>query len=400
MQVDVVIIGGGMVGLLQALMLAQQHFRVAIIENKQPGMVKNGLDARVSAINTGSQNILKNLGLWADLDEKTFCSLQRLLVWDGLGGAELEFNAADLAQKELGCIIENRELIQKIWHALEKHSLAKLIIDTPTKLQIENNFIEITCDSGHTITAALCIGADGANSWLRKQAQIEYKEKFYEQNAIIAVVETAEKHQHTGWQVFLTQGPLALLPLADLNHCAIVWSTAIKHAEQLMAMSETEFNLEMNNVFGSRLGDIKLLSERRSFPLISRHAKNYVLPRIALIGDAAHSVHPLAGQGVNLGFYDAACLTDCIRQRSQYQDIGHLKILRRYERWRKGANQEMILMLNGLHHLFANDSSLLVLARNEGFNLIERSHFLKNSFMQIAMGERKDSPQLATLIPT
>jgi len=194
----------------------------------------------------------------------------------------------------------------------------------------------------------------------------------------------------------LSDGILALLPLANPYHCAVVWSTETERANNLMAMTDTNFNRDINNEFGLRLGNIKLLNKPKAIPLVMRHVKKYVEPRMALIGDAAHTIHPLAGQGVNLGFMDAACLAQCIIEaKRQHHDIGNLKPLRRYERWRKGDNVMMILAMQGFKELFSASSTLITQARNMGLNMTNRSSLIKNFFMHIAMGESVDLPVLA-----
>ncbi len=398
LNVDVVIVGGGMVGLVLAAALVRNRFKVAIIESKKPTLSwPDKPCARVSAINVASINILKNLEIWRELNKKSISSLMRLKVWDSIGGGEIEFDSAEMGAKELGCIVENREIIRAAWQQLEKNSDAHLFCDqTPAELNRHERSVEIFLQDKQCIKASLCVGADGDNSWVRDQIHSEMKMRSYQQNAIVAVVETELLHQSTGWQAFSAAGPLALLPLQNPNQCAIVWSQTCDRAKQLMAMDELDFECELNNEFGLRLGHIKYLHDRRAFPLVMRHVAQYVDGRVVLIGDAAHTIHPLAGQGVNLGFLDAAALAQCLNDaRHKQQDIGNLKSLRRYERWRRGDNAEMICAMRGFSDLFMTSSTVTVQLRSHGFNLVDKMPWLKKQFMRVALGKKSDLPNLA-----
>lgn len=372
----IIIIGAGLVGLAQALALAQKDIQVVLIEEQKFVFSKEKMTARVSAINLSSIEFLRSLDI--KTDQVPLTRLEKLVVWDDLTQAEIDFDAAMLGKAELGAIIENRELLRSLWLAVEQNKNIEIIYAEPQNLVLKAGQVELTLSNQQTLIAELIIGADGAQSWLRNTLNIEIKERSYHQKAIIACVENEKVHQNTGWQNFLNTGPLALLPLNNPHNCAIVWSSDDARALELMAMDESQFNIEINNAFGSRLGEIKLLSERQLFPLIMRHAKNYVLPHAVLIGDAAHSLHPLAGQGVNLGFMDAQSLAKHIDAKNP----ANFKNLRRYERERKAANTRMLFAMRGLRDLFASQNAVLVPARAWGLQALNKADFIKNALME------------------
>lgn len=383
---DVVINGGGLVGLTLALSLAQKEFRVAVIESDaaQFSEVSADLTARVCALNLASHSLLNKVGIWSQFSAKSTAALQRLVVWDDLGGGEITFDAADEGSNELGFIVENREIIRQAWLKLQKYQCVKLYSGTACKAAtLTAEAIQLDLDNGEKVEADLCVGADGANSWVRHQMQTKIEMRPYQHQAIIAVIATEKPHQNTGWQNFLTTGPLALLPLQNKTHCAIVWSVVNTRARELMAMDELEFESELNNAFGPRLGMLRYVGDRHVFPLVMRHAENYVEPCFALIGDAAHTIHPLAGQGVNLGFADVVALVEALElARTKRQALGSMRVLRRYERGRKGANTEMILAMRGFYELFSNTNPAVVQLRSQGLKLLDHSHWIKRCFMR------------------
>lgn len=393
------IIGGGMVGLLLATLLANKKINVVVIETKKPLLQwkKESLDSRVSAINPASQHLLKVIGIWKEIRLQAYSPLIKLKVWDGLGGAEIIFDSADVDSPSLGAIVENREIVRAFWQFLQNNPYVKLICPAkPIQLLQLDDFIELELNNKQKIQTFCVVGADGAYSWLREEMKIELSEHSCKQSAVVAVVNTENDHQQTGWQVFLPpKSVIALLPLADSHNCAIVWSSTTKEADDLMIMDEKTFNAELNNAFGLQLGEIHCLNSPRSVPLIMCHAKKYVKPRMVLIGDAAHTIHPLAGQGVNLGFMDAACLAQCIIDAHQEQrDMGSLRVLRRYERWRKGHNTMILAAMRLFKECFSTQFPFIVQARNMGLTVANRFNFLKNYWMKIAMGEMSDVPKL------
>ena len=397
-SIPVTIIGGGVVGLLLATLLANARIKVAIIEAKKPLLRwnKDSLYARVSAINAVSLRLLKKINCWKDIRKSAYSPLVKLDVWDSVGGAEIIFDSAAIGTVALGAIVENREIVRALWKILQKHPLVQFICPAqPHNFLRFDEFIDLELDNQRTIRTSLLVGADGSDSWLRGQMSINMQEHSYEQSAVIAVVKTENSHEETGWQVFLPGAVLALLPLANPYHCALVWSVSQEKAMQLMAAGEESFNTEINNSFGLRLGEIQRLTQPNFIPLIMRHAKKYLDSRTVLIGDAAHTIHPLAGQGVNLGFMDASCLAQCIiNAHHGKRDVGSFQVLRCYERWRKGNNIMMLLAMRFLKECFSTQSPLVVQARNIGLTVTNRLGFIKNCFMKIAMGESLDLPDL------
>lgn len=391
---DVVIVGGGMVGLTLALALAKHDFQVVILE-RELMHTNTTSHARVSAVNLAALNFLRNLSVLAEIPTPSLCSLQRLFVWDDLGSGEIEFTSADYGAMELGKIIENQAILQAARKQLQLFPV-EYVQKAPVALQQNSTGITVTLEDGLSIQAQVCIGADGTHSWVRSQMQAKPETRSYDQQALIALIKTAHEHQHTAWQVFLPEGPLALLPLANIQHCAMVWSLSPKRAKQFLEMHPLEFDGELNNAFGTRLGELNRVDSLQHFPLQMLHATAYAASGIALVGDAAHTIHPLAGQGVNLGFMDAAALVDCfVAARKKKDALGDLRVLKRYARWRRCHNTEMICAMRFFNDLFTSTSPATVFLRSQGLTLTNRCPWLKNQWMKTALGQTKDLPSLA-----
>lgn len=394
----VIIVGGGMVGLTCAAILSKENIPVAIIETQEPELdwAKITLTPRVSAINMASYRIFDHLNLWSMSNTESYSPLRHIKVWDKTGGGDISFDSADLGKAQLGFIVENREIVRLLWEHLKKQSNVDFYCPELAQQIIFEKKSAILKLKHQTLTGELVVGADGGHSWVRSAANISCKENPYHQKAIIAAIKIEKPHHHCAFQVFLSDGILAALPLSYQHHMAIVWSLPMEETEKILLMPTEKAVLKIKNAFSLELGNIELISPLQSFPLIMRHAENYVKPRIALIGDAAHSIHPLAGQGVNLGLLDAACLAQCVTQAKQNQkDIGSLKVLRQYERWRKGDNCMMIYAMRGFKELFGSHSPWLTQIRSLGLKLTDKSHFTKNLIMRYAMGNVSDLPDLA-----
>ncbi|MFV9990641.1 MAG: UbiH/UbiF/VisC/COQ6 family ubiquinone biosynthesis hydroxylase [Coxiella endosymbiont of Dermacentor nuttalli] len=394
----VTIIGGGMVGLLLAALLANAKIRVAIVEEKSPLLCwnKSSLDPRVSAINAVSGRLLKKLGFWQDIRKSAYSPLIKLNVWDSIGGGEIIFDSVEVCASALGAIVENREITRVLWQKLKENPLVEFICpEHPCSVSHSEEFIDLEFSSQKKVQTSLLVGADGSHSWLRNQMNIDIQESSYEQSAVVSVVKTENPHEQTGWETFLPDAVLALLPLANPHNCAIVWSVSPEKATQLMAIDEKSFNTEISHTSNLRLGKIHRLTQPKVVPLIMRYAKKYLDSRMVLIGDAAHTIHPLAGQGVNLGFMDAACLAQCIIDaRYKKLDVGSVRVLRRYERWRKGDNLMMLAAMRFFKEFFGTQLSLIVQMRTMGLMMTNRLNFVKNCFIKIAMGEVFDLPDL------
>lgn len=401
---DVVIVGAGLVGgalacALEAEPMAGRPLRVALIESgamsfewptAQSGI--DGFDARVSALTAASQQWLTTLGAWPGTHGQRVCAYQHMHVWDAEGTGRIDFSASDVNQPALGHIVENR--LVSIALARQLRSARHIELLTPVKLQaLQQHEVgyQLTLDNGRDITTALVVAADGANSRIRQLADMPVREWDYGHQAIVATVECRDSHQHTAWQRFLPEGPLAFLPLRDEHgserFCSIVWSALPTYAENLMALDDNAFCAQLGRAFELRLGEVTACSRRFSFPLRQRHATDYVRPGLALVGDAAHTIHPLAGQGVNLGLMDARVLAEEIRHAWQRQiNPGSEAVLKRYQRRRKADNLTMMASMEGFKRLFEQNHLLVRWARNTGMRWLDGAAPLKRQIMRQAMG--------------
>lgn len=401
----VIIVGGGMVGVTLACALAQQlppAQAIALIEERPlPAFDLHSPVRRVSAITMASQRILMQAGIWQRLLRVS--PFARIRVWDATGTGEIGFDSRATGYTQLGFIVENAAIQVAGWQQLAQLAAQSAKIDTYCPVQVQQlSFADaayVTLATGEVLRAALVIGADGADSRVRQWAGMVCYGWSYGQQAIVATVKTEYPHQATAWQRFAETGPLAFLPLAD-GDCSIVWSLPSAQAPTLMALAEADFAEALAQAFEQRLGRILAVQARAVFPLRLQQAYSYVQERLALVGDACHIVHPLAGQGVNLGLLDAATLAQIIVQTAQEgRDIGRFAYLKRYERWRRGENTKMLGLMEGFHRLFGSQQSLIRLARNWGLSQTNAQPFLKQWLMMQAMGLSGDLPDLAQYKP-
>lgn len=394
---DLIIIGGGMVGATLACALGDSALKIAVIEAREPdyNWPESSHDIRVSALTHASQHIFENIGAWQNMFKDGVCAYDQMHVWDATGQGQIHFNSIDIGQMNLGHIVENRIIQKAVQQRLADFDNIHLLMPLKvSSLQIDeqqNPGVLLTTEDGQIMSAELLVGADGANSWVRQQAGISLSTWAYHQTAVVCNVTTSDTHQNACWQQFMPDGPLAFLPLCDKSNSettsSIVWSTSEEKAKALLNMNEQQFNQELQLAFGSTLGRIKLNSERGAFPLRLRHANQYVQEHLALIGDAAHTVHPLAGQGVNLGLLDAVVLAEEIqRALAQGRAIGGLLALRRFERRRKADNIAMLAAMDSFKRLFSNDILPLKLLRNAGLGLADTILPLKQIMIKRAMG--------------
>jgi 2-octaprenylphenol hydroxylase len=398
---DILIVGGGIVGATAALALAKKtSLRIALIDSRKitSEWLRESHDYRVSAISVASQRIFRHLDVWDAIQAKRVCPYQKMQVWEAGGAGAIDFDCRSIQMPELGHIIEDAVMRSSL---AEQFSLyPNLDVIAPLKLisfEETPEQLVVTANDGQRFSARLLIGADGGNSWIREQAALDVTEWDYAQRAIVTTVQTALPHQFTAWQRFLATGPLAFLPLADTNKCSIVWSTTPEEATRLLALDHVAFQQELNQAFGEKLGSVTATESRYSFHLQMRHVKNYVKPRLALIGDAAHSIHPMAGQGVNLGLLDAAALVDVITEAlAKKRDFASLPVLRRYERWRKADNAMMLGFVEAIKSLFASETPLVARLRNTGMSMANRIDLMKSFFANYATGNRDDMPTLAS----
>ena len=395
---DILIVGGGMVGLALGQLLAEQDLAIAIIDsNPAPTKPANAEQLRVSAISRASQNLLTRLGVWNDTLLANACAYDSMHVWDDSAGGELHFEAAALGEPDIGHIIPNDDIQYALWQQLEQQQQVHLLAPLSLKeARWADNKVVLTSNDGHTLTGRLAVAADGAHSWLRQQSHLHTDHYDYDHHAIVASVQCELPHQHCARQSFLDTGPLALLPLRDDHHCSIVWSTSPQQAERLLADTDEAFNIALREAFGPALGELTLTSQRVRFPLTSRHVSEYVSDGLALVGDAAHTIHPLAGQGVNLGFMDAASLAQTISANlARDRSISSKQALRPYERWRRSENQLVIDGMYAIKTLFAKQPEALERLRSWGMNQINDRSFIKRQMIKIAMGLEGDLPEIS-----
>ncbi len=372
--------------------------RLALLEAKEPSWPHQwpgDFDLRVSALTHASQRLFTALGVWDRIAGLGVSPFREMHVWDAGGHGEIHFDSADIGADSLGSIVENRIIVAALWERLRTREHVEILCPaTPASLLPTGSGMELRTAEGHTLQAQLVVGADGADSVIRGLAGIVTRGWRYHQRGVVTTVKPACPHQETAWQRFLPNGPLAFLPLPD-GYCSIVWSTTPEEAEALLSLQESDFLGALERAFESRLGPLERVGPRGGFPLRLQHAKDYVRPGVALIGDAAHTIHPLAGQGVNLGLLDAAALADVLWvARGRHQRLGSFAVLRRYERWRKGDNLAMLAAMDGLNRLFGIRAAPVRWVRNLGLNLTDASGPLKNLIIRRAMGLEGDLPPL------
>jgi len=389
---DIIINGGGMVGATLACLLAKQSFKVAVIEAFETTSFspEDEYDLRVSAISRASQNAFIEAGVWDDILSMRATPYEAMDVWDSEGEGNVRFEAAELGEPELGHIIENKIIQLALNNALKK--LDTITLYQPNKLQdflVSNQVIDnkdkvvVTLDSGEQISTTLLVGADGANSQVRKLAGIDFEQDDYGQSGLVAVVNTEKPHESTAWQRFQPTGPLAFLPLSD-GSSSIVWTLPADRADYYLALNKTDFKAALAEAFDYKLGKITKVGKRAAFPLKGSQASSLIAERVALVGDAAHTIHPLAGQGVNLGIKDAVELATQLSTAST--DLGSHKLLRRYERARRGDNLITMRAMEGFRLLFGHSASPVISARNFGMKLFNQTPTIKNEVIRKAMG--------------
>ena len=399
---DVVIVGGGIVGATLACALAEEHLRVAILEHNPPPPAPNGDYAlRVSAIAPSSRTILERIGAWSGVQPQRICPVEEMHIWDAGGTGAIHFDSADLGEPCLAYIIENDAMLAALWWRIAQ--CEDIDAYCPMGLggiEVHDTYVAVDLVEGGPLSARLLVGADGPRSTVRTQMGITSTHWDYAQQGIVAMVAVEEHRRHVAWQRFLPTGPLAFLPLPDGRY-SIVWSVDAARAEDLLAQDDAAFLGSLQAAFGERLGRIRSSSARLAFPLRRAHAQRYTAPRVALIGDAAHTVHPLAGQGVNLGLLDAAVLAEVLFDAHRSgRDIGSLATIRRYERWRRGDNAAMLLLTDGLKRLFGSSVPVLTQLRNTGLDVTNALMPLKRILMRHATGLAGDLPRLARPQPS
>ncbi len=395
---EVVIVGGGVTGLtLAAKLQSMEHsdaLRITVLDAApRPSFsVDDEVALRVSAIATGSAEILDSVGAWHHVIESRACAYECMRVWDEHdtpdSATALSFDAAEFAVPQLGFIVENVLLQDALLRQLDGTD-ATLCYSSPIRsLRQVGRRYRLELDDDRKLLADLVIGADGARSFVRSAVGIETRAWPYGQTALVTHLQPERAHGATAWQRFLANGPLGILPLAD-GRVSVVWSTLPDRAEHALKADDDELGRLLSEASDHALGELRVCGPRGTFPLGAQHARHYVIPGVALIGDAAHAIHPLAGQGANLGLQDAAALASVIGSAlAEGLHPGDRPVLRRYERARKGANATMLHFMTGLNRLFATDSRLVAELRTAGMRLFNRSGPIRERAVKVALGVR------------
>jgi 2-octaprenylphenol hydroxylase len=397
---DVVVVGGAMAGAGTAALLAAtpatQGLKVALVEPRPATLpaAEAPLDLRVSALSRATQQLLERAGAWAAVAARA-APYQRMLVWeerqDPAGPDALVFDAAELGEPDLGHIGENRTIQAALTAQAEAQGVVLLRADFAT-LEATRDAVRLGLGDGRQFRAGLVVGADGAESAVRRQAGIDTRGWDYGQRAVVAHLASERPHAATARQRFLDTGPLALLPLAD-GRSSLVWSTLPERAEELVQCPEAEFSDRVTAASGSVLGRLVPTTARISFPLRLLHARRYAAERVVLVGDAAHTVHPLAGQGINLAFLDAAALVDVLGEAlAAGDDPGEPTVLRRYERWRKAEALPAIALLDGIKRLFFGANPVQSRLRRGALGLAQSSGTFKRALIRRALGVAGEMP--------
>lgn len=389
---DIIIVGGGIVGLSFACELAGSDFSVAVVERNELRHVSDEPECRVSAINRFALQHFKQANVWQSILSQRACVFDRMFVWDQTGVGQIQFDSVELGVPELGVIIENNVLQQLLLETVQAaDNISYLCPEEITSIDYQpeeggRTLSSITLASGAQLTTKLLVGADGAKSKVREIAHIPRKQQSYGQQGLVCNVTTSEPHQHTAWQCFMPTGPLAFLPLYN-GDSSIVWSLDEDAASERMALADDEFKDALAEASQYKLGEITDVSQRFLFPLAHGHSIDYVRAGLALIGDAAHSIHPLAGQGANLGIADAAALAEVISTAKKVdRQWTALHTLSKYQRQRKGANQLMEMSMTGFKELFGNNNALVSEVRNAGLSLVDHLPALKYRVIKQALG--------------
>ena len=388
MNFDVVVVGSGLVGASLALALESAGLNLALIEAQppQPGADAADWDSRVYAISPGSAAFLARCGVWQELDMTRVSRVEAMRVFGDDGRSELDFSAYDAGLRELALIVENRELQRVLWGALKRaQHVAVMAPATCKALTLAAQAAQLELSDGRVLSSRLIVGADGADSWVRAQTAIAVETRRYHQTAVVANFAITRPHRGTAYQWFRHDGVLALLPLPG-ERVSMVWSTREEDAARLIEFAREDLVAQVAAASNGVVGELQLITPAAAFPLRLQRVRQLALPRLALIGDAAHNVHPLAGQGVNLGFRDARQLAQVLMERGSQTDCGDYRLLRRYERARREDIAAMQFATYSLQRLFNNEIAGLASLRNCGLRLMNRQAQLKNLLVQHAVG--------------
>lgn len=391
-QVDIIINGAGMVGLSLALALGQAGFQVLVVEAQN--ITDNVLsqdescDLRVVAIAKSTVRFFEQLGVWGQIKSFRLGQMENMRVWDQEFSGRVDFFSAQVLEENLGYIVEQKNILHALRCTLKKLSNVKVRTNSALQqVQKDPSFVYCNISEKERLTAKLLVGCDGGNSWVRNISDIQAHVLSYQQQAIVATIQSKEPHKHTAYQRFNRTGALALLPLYQDNLLSIVWSAHEDLIPGLLALSDRAFEVKLTKEIDEVLGPLALKSQRVAFPLKQSHAKSYVADRVVLLGDAAHTFHPLAGQGVNFGLKDAQVLATVLAEaKHKKRDIGLPYLLKRYERKRRWHNQMMIYLMRAFKEGFGTSHTATTFLRNEGLDLVNRTSLFKQFFIKNALG--------------
>ncbi len=403
MRADLLIVGAGMVGSALALALRHSGLQILLLDGGpltvKPFDAQAPFEPRVSALSAASQRILERLGAWEGIAQRRATPYSDMHVWDGSGTGQIHFSAASVHAQVLGHIVENRVVQDSLLERLHDSDVGLLANARLEQLRRSGDDWLLTLADGRRLRAPLVVAADGAHSAVRRLAGCDTREWDYLHHAIVTSVRCSAGHQATAWQRFTDEGPLAFLPLTrdgQQDWCSIVWSTTPEQAERLMALDDAAFVQALERAFEGRLGSVLQADPRVCVPLRQRHAKRYVEHGLALVGDAAHTIHPLAGQGVNLGFLDAAVLADVLGKACERGErLADVKVLSRYERRRMPHNLALMAAMEGFERLFQANPLPLRWLRNSGLKLVQQMPEAKAMFVRQALGLSGDLPELS-----
>ena len=390
---DVIIVGAGLAGLALAVALRTSGLRLALVEGRAaqfPQLDEQHWDARVYAISPANVRFLQDLGIWqhlaADAASGGRLTAVRQMAIHGDGPGQLTFSAQEAAVDSLAWIVESSVLQRELWETVRRQGNVTLYCPAqPCELELQTTAAHLTLDAQQHLTADLMVAADGADSWTRQAAGIDVAFKPYQQHGVVANFSCQRPHRATAHQWFRQDGILAWLPLPG-ERMSMVWSTSPRHAQELLALPPTELCRRVATAGEHQLGELTLLTAPAAFPLRLMRAPHSVQARLALIGDAAHTIHPLSGHGINLGFQDAAVLARVLLEKPAHIDSGAYQLLRQYERARREEVVALQTVTHGLQRLFQANDPLLSWLRNSGMNLTQQWPLLKNTLVRYAMG--------------
>lgn len=383
---EILVLGAGMVGATTALALARHGYSVALVERQDTDLLNEELpeniDSRVSAVSPASQQLLQELGVWKEVTLLRSCDYHKMVVWHENGSASMQFDSEQIGIGHLGTIVENRllqaVLLKHLKHLPNVQIFKQQQIESVHQTDIE---VQVVTSSGQQLQAELLIAADGRESTVRKLLHLPATTGSYRQTAIVANVTTELPHQHTAWQRFLETGPLAFLPLST-GQSSIVWSADSEFADELMGLSDDDFRRQLSKAFELTLGDVTATSQRMAFPLSWHTANQWLAGRVLLIGDAAHGVHPLAGQGVNLGFGDVVALKQILLPG---QPAFQARLLRGFERQRKAETITATHLFSALKFMYGQSSPVLCRVRDMGMSFVDKNRMIKRLVLQSAV---------------